>query len=486
VIETPLFSEIQWIKVLESISGIDFKGFSTKNVSRVLETVAIACEMETRAVRQAAVDCITSICGSIPADAVEIVLPPLLTTMSESQDLATVRACSLLIFSQTIHLLVPATKSTLFSSLRRLESDLAVIVRHSFAVAARRIIRFLKGTFATNLLSVMREFATDRSFTVCCEVAKFLIDYVDVSSQVDKALEVGSLLLNCSNWRVRCSYVNLLSQIYSGQKVEFEVIFEILKAAAGDPDDEVKTAAAEQLPFLTQLENLESESISALFESLFQSDCAHVRTSIAKYLPEFTPHLSADFIAKSLLELSKDQAQAVKITAIESLRSPKIPISTKIQCISESMKGSQWREKYSLTKLIPQIYIVSEGESFGGLVEELLFDEACDVRKSMVEELSYLMERSEGRLKESVLKLAKEKMNGDDYQLRQTAVLVAIKGEMLDEDDGVEILRMGIKDPVANVRLTLALNLPRRSELLWVVEALKEDSDEDIRDACMI
>jgi hypothetical protein len=277
---------------------------------------------------------------------------------------------------------------------------------------------------------------------------------------------------------VRCGFVLALADIFRSRQVPFGVVFPILERAVKDTEDEVVTAAAEQLPFVARLVGIEEGPIRQFFDNCSASKCAHVKATISKSLPLFSDVLPSEFVANCLLRLFQDPAPEVKIAAIESLESPAIPFPTKIECIREAIEKSGWRERNSLVDLVSKIY----SPEFDAVVLQLLFDDACDVRKAMLAELPNLVAQS-GTLRDQLTAAIQEKMAGDDYQFRQTALVAVLKCGLAMTPSGQTILAQGGADPVANVRLALAAALPDLAEFQGLRSRLSNDADEDVRDA---
>jgi hypothetical protein len=97
----------------------------------------------------------------------------------------------------------------------------------------------------------------------------------------------------------------------------------ILERGVGDCEDEVMTAAADQLPFVTALPDIDEGRIRQFFDDCLASKCTHMKATIAKSLPLFSNVIPPDFVASF-------PAAEVKILAIESLKRPEIPSSQKL------------------------------------------------------------------------------------------------------------------------------------------------------------
>lgn len=487
LVETATFNETNWINVLGKVSEIEFEKYTSQQQIASFQILCALCEMESRAIRTSYVECMAKITHRLPEDSCKSVIQPLIQTML-ADDSPTIRASAVMLFSETIDVFNAQIKSGIFTSAcKDLEKDPVIIVRQSFATSSPKLVDQLKGALATKLYSIMLEFASDPSFSVCCEVPKFLIQYMKTNGNIDKVKEIGEKLSKSNNWRVRCMYIASLTSIFQGSNAEFKDIFPIIENAANDTEDEVKTAAAEQLPLVVVLKGVQEakKQVQGLIERLISSPCPHVKTSAVNALPLFYGIIDNDFITSNLIKLSVGDSREVTITALESLKSPKIPYQTKLKCLAEGSSTTEWREKYSLAQVLPQI--ASEGDSDNELVEivaKLLKDDAHDVRQIMLSELNSLNRQNGNKLAKLLLPTLKECINSDDYQLRQMSLTAIINLELYD-NEGMKILEQGVKDSVSNVRIRLAracVSSFNKKGITNIIAKLKNDSDEDVCD----
>ncbi|OHS99071.1 hypothetical protein TRFO_08645 [Tritrichomonas foetus] len=479
IVETAIFTEDQWIKVLDAIGKINYAELSEKQINNVFYTICSICEMESRAIREAFIKCFVSIVQKVKPEVVDNVLKQMIITMLEQKESPSIRAAAIAVYANTITKFSPQVKQSLFMKIEAMKEDPAVNVRQSYASSAALMAAHVKGALATNLLTSMSLLASDDSYSVCCEVPKFLISYMKAFNNAQKVFEIGEKLMASKNWRVRCMYVASLSDIFKGQTVEFGPIFNIIENASKDPDDEVQTAAAEELVFLSELQDIDKDKVRELLERLLKSNCSHVKTSTALALPDFVKVLPGDFVCSSLIQLTKDSSQEVKITAIQSLKSPKVPVDVKSKGLEEASNTNEWREKESIVKLLPELTLDTNND-FLEIVIKMLKDDANKVRRSIIDKLPFLVARKGSNLREEIVPALQEMADGDDYQLRQTAVSAIIKIEKFDKV-GMDILEKASTDPVANVRLVVATSLPRSPQFKPLLNRLASDQDEDVR-----
>jgi HEAT repeat protein len=439
--------------------------------------------MESTALRTIGIESVSSIVLGVPQNVAVAVLQPILKGMLESVGSAAMRGAGILLFAETIQIMPSQVQGGLFRATRALATDPSVRVRRSFAQACSKFVHHLKGAFAATLLSSVTTFADDDCFLVCSPVPQFLVEYVKVSGNVDSALKIGEKLLGSPHWETRCEYVKELSSIFGGQTIAFSRLYPILATAVMDPELEVRIAGAEQLPLFATLQDIDTEQITNVFASLLSNSSPHVKTSTAKALPLFAKSLRPDFIANSLLEMTKDGPTEVRITAVDALKSPHIPIPVKIECIQQALTSTQWRERDSLVSVVSDIYTAKEGPGFLPVITQLLFDDACDVRKAMLAQLPGLLAKGKSDLENRLLEEIRSKIQESDYQMRQTALVIILKTDLKASAFGREVIERAIEDPVANVRLSLALNIPKGRGWEKAVSRLRQDADEDVRDA---
>jgi HEAT repeat protein len=325
----------------------------------------------------------------------------------------------------------------------------------------------------------MTEFAKDTSSVVVCEVPRFLAEYGKVTSGIAKPLEIGKTLLASSDWLIRCSFVSSLSSIFEIQRPAFLVV---ALEALGEQEKEVQIAAAEQLPFLAKLTGIDKAHLMTIFSSCVGASCIQVKIVTSKALLSFSDILPPEAIANALLALAGDDNPQSKITAIETFQSSGIPSSARVRCINAAVNSpcEKWRVRECLAAVITQIYT----PELNPVIVSLVFDDACAVRKAILSRLPELTKKDETR-KTVLLRKAGERLSGDDYQVRQAAILALIKSGIAVSENGLRAHQKAAQDSVPNVRLSLALNLPKSSEFNPVRAIFAQDSDPNVRDAIL-
>ncbi|KAH0796004.1 HEAT repeat family protein [Histomonas meleagridis] len=416
---------------------------------------------------------------NIKAEQISEILNPFLTKILGKRPV--VRAAGIAVYANVISLISTQLKSTIFESLAKNINKEPIIVRQSFTASCPLIIPYLDDNQISTLLSIISIMAEDDCFSVSCEIPNALAKYLEQHSDIEQVLKIGDKLLNSKNWRVKCTYIDSVSDIFKGHSIEFGMIYPILKKVVFslvEEEDEVKTAAAQQMHFLSTLQNVEANKIKILFKNFFSAHCPHIKTAAISQLPYYVGILDNDYIINQFKGLVKDSSEEVKIAAIETLQSERIPTDIKLHCIEISSDSIQWREKDEIVRLLPQLSGVPD-KKFDSSFMQLLFDDAFNVRKAALELLPNLISQRKESFKSMLMRRLWSSMDGDDYQLRQTAVLAVIKGNLFDKD-GIEILKQAAEDEIPNVRLTLAMNIPRDEKFADIIAKLKKDSDEDV------
>jgi serine/threonine-protein phosphatase 2A regulatory subunit A len=477
------FPEREWIQLIASLEQLSFADCSPDQLGHILDCFATVFQIDSPAVQKVTIATVSHIIHSLPSDTVLPVLPGTLKELFKRTPSA--RAAGILLFGETVQAMPPHVFSGLFRAAQDLAKDSFTFVRAAFARAAPKLVTSLKGAPAAVVLSAVTQLASDPSFLVCSAIPQFLIEYTKIAGRNETALRIGNNLMNSPDWRTRCEFVRNLAAIFQDRGAQASDIIAIMDRACLDPEIEVRTAGADQLPFVAGLADLDAERSRLVLESLLSDSASVVKASAARFLPLFTNSLSAEFIASTLLELTKDPAPEVAIVALDALKSPNIAIDVALKCMTEALSSVQWTERCSLVSVVTAIYAPEHFEVLAPVIRRLLFDEAHAVRRSMLEHLNELLAKGEKPLRNLILtEIAAESQNVD-YQIRQTALLVVLKAGFLGHKIGKRIVSQARSDHVSNVRLTLALNIPHTQKWAEILGQLQNDEDEDVRDAAM-
>lgn len=271
---------------------------------------------------------------------------------------------------------------------------------------------------------------------------------------------------------IRSSIARQLSFIFRARcfdkdKGEFE---QFAKLLISDEDPSVRRAAA--------------ESIGGIFTNRRGGD-------------EAVPH----FIEESLVTLLNDPDIDVKLGALKSIAESGIVITAASSSLRDLIHDDNendidedtgnkmphrinWRMRKNIAELIPKMAAKIDVDSFekSKLIETvklLINDDADQVRRAMVISLHHLANKyGDEWTNKFLVPIINDCYfkNKKDYNLRKTAVEASITLRL--KDGCKELLKAAVSDPVPNVRLVLARELPRTSTHL--LQKLMKDDDPDV------
>ena len=168
------------------------------------------------------------------------------------------------------------------------------------------------------------------------------------------------------------------------------------------------------------------------------------------------------------------------MAAVQSVAATGIGIKAASNDLSDLICESNWRVKKGIAELTPKIASTMDAAGFNKeilpIVKSLLSDEAADVRSAMISALPALVTKFGTKWRDAELtKIITGLYESPDYMLRKSAISAIVVLEMTNEFK--KIMDQAVKDPVPNVRMVLARELPRNSKLL---ATLAKDSDPDV------
>ena len=103
IVESAIFTEDQWIQVLNALGKIDYTKFTNKQINNIFYTNYSICEIESRSMREAFVGCFFSIVQKLKEDIINGILKEFIQTMIDS-DSPSIRATAISIYAQSISL----------------------------------------------------------------------------------------------------------------------------------------------------------------------------------------------------------------------------------------------------------------------------------------------------------------------------------------------------------------------------------------------
>lgn len=486
LLNTPRYTEKDWVLILENISKIDISQFQISEVRRLLNEIKFLSELDSKIVRNAFSNCIGSFAQYNNDEINETLIPDFVEELLKVEwDLSQMAALSI-IPKIIYHLSNNITKRLLESALPLCESE-TTIVRYSFIKMCAEVVGGLNEPEAVKLFETVLTMIDDLSISILCEIPTFFINYVQrLQERYKDTFEPMKELLKHLSWRVRCTTINSMKSLFQNIKVTFDEFYQFLQIGAKDQEEEVRMATCQQLSFISKMRDINTQKMKEMIDIFSKDPNQHCRTTIASSLPLFSNTLGFEFVASHLLDLIPDPSREVKLAAIESLKSKKIATETALQCILTLVKTQHkcmWREKQKVIEIILTV-IKPNGNSndiyglINQLVSFLLTDGAYDVRIAMAENLPLLRKNlGDDWFNKDIIPVIKLLSDDEDYKIRQTAIRTVISCELFNPA-GFEILYKAAKDTVSNVRLVVAKYTPRNYQN--ILSPLKNDPDEDV------
>lgn len=480
LVETSVFSECEWVIVLKKISEISFVKTSIKSYDAFLRMLASVGAYESVQIRNSCLSVMTTIMREIPDDTCGKIINRVLGFMAQS--VPSVRAIAVLLFANVIDKLSVADKTSLNVMFIKYKNDDVIAVRRALVISGRSIIKFLRGSLEASVVGAVKVLAKDKSAAVSYQVPGFLVELMKKDDMLKDVMSIGEQLLEHESWRVRCEYICNLRDIY-GTNVDSNVISEILVRSTEDSADEVKTAVAEGLSYLSSFDDIPKEDAHNIIVQLMDSESWYVRVATVKAVPGFVKHLPSEFIMTTLLEATENESHNVKLVSIEALGAVDLPVETVILHLTQNADSQEWRERERITMIISKLMKTASSENAPALVEKLLFDESRDVRKAMIAKLKGVVACANDDVLDKIAELIEKRVQSADYQERQTAIEAIFSASLEDRSSCKSLLQQLASDPVSNVKLVLAKTLPRTEDFASILDKLKKDSDCDVREA---
>ena len=480
---TTKLSEKHWKLIIENICKIDFSEFSIDDIKRLLEDTQFLTEADSSIIRNSFGELVSKLANIQNDEITNEIIPKLIENPLENNwEFAQMTGLSIIpkIISQ-----ISNKKRLVDSSLPLSESD-TTNIRQNFVKMCEEIVGFLEEPEVHILFDKIKILLEDSQASVLREIPKFYASYASRLNSYKEILEPLKSLVQHSNWSVRCTAMTSLSKVFKDRDISFNEIYEFMLIGAKDQEDEIRIATCQQLPFIAQMRDIDKEKLQDLLDSYLLKDTnQHCLASITTSLPLFSKHLGMAYTTKNVLDAIPSQSREVKLAAIEALKSEHIHRETAIECIisiaqSQFAQSKYWREIQSIIETLPAfIDGIEVSSNFFELIKLLLNNPASKVRLSTVKILPLLSEKLKENFTTQIVPIIKELFEDNDYNLRQVAIRAVIECNLNDKF-GLKILDDATKDPVSNVRLTLAKYISR--EHTETIKKLKNDKDPDVRD----
>ncbi|KAK8835024.1 hypothetical protein M9Y10_031762 [Tritrichomonas musculus] len=297
-------------------------------------------------------------------------------------------------------------------------------------------------------------------------------------------------------------------------KCALRFIRNISKTSASQDDSEesgtvIRASIARQLSFIfrSRCFDKEKDEFEKFAKFLISDNSPEVRKAAAESLGGiFTNHRGGDedippFIEQALSGLLDDGEVEVKLGALKSIAESGVVVNSASKNLRELItndnnndideesgmkmpKRINWRMRKSIAELVPKMASCIDSAQFEKyklieIVRLLINDDADQVRKATVSSLHQLTSKfGEEWTNQVLVPIINDCYfkNKNDYNIRKTAVEAVISLRL--RDGCKELLKAAVSDPVPNVRLVLARDLPRSSTN--ILQKLMKDEDEDV------
>ena len=336
---------------------------------------------------------------------------------------------------------------------------------------------FLCGLLAARKVHDQR-LAADSSPAVAIEIPGILVVVGSLDPELTESL--SKTVFQGNVWQAKSVFVTNLHRIFAHNQPRSFLRTVAHDSATDTTSNAIRTAVAKQVGFIYSSKCFTEFSEFTEFVNILLSDTdSCVRTSIAVSLSSLPQSLSP-FVESSLIILLNDDDMDVKMAALQSVASTGVGIEAAAANLAELIKFSNWRVKKGISEMVPRIAETMAAASFDRemmpLVRDLFEDEAADVRTAITKTLPALVSKfGIAWRNSSVTTMIAKAYTSPDYQLRKSAITAITELQMTIEMS--EIIEEAARDPVPNVRMVLARELPRESQIL---KLLQTDADPDV------
>ena len=447
-----------------------------KHVSSLTKPLRFLCESEDPRVSKPAITSLVKIGNELSKDELKEVYAPLIRELCED-GWHPLRCAGAVVLCELYGKMHDAVKTALVPILTALANDQMVLVRKSLALSIPKLLRSAKSVPDT-LVPVLKSLAADKSAAVAIEVPECLIVLGELKPEL--ALSLSETLFTSEIWQARAVLVSSLDKIFAKNPPKTFLKDVATTASTDTASSVVRASIARQVTFIYNSGCFDRPDDFAQFVSVLITDAeASVRTAVASAIAGM-PHDLAESIDGWLGALLNDDELDVKMAALQSVAATGIGITAAANDLSELIRFTGWRVKKGIAELTPKIAATLEAAAFNKeilpIVKALLNDEAADVRTAMITALPPLVAKFGTKWRDAELtKIINALFDSPDYMLRKSAISAIVVLDMTKEFNSV--IEKAVKDPVPNVRMVLARELPRNSKVL---ATLAKDSDPDV------
>jgi serine/threonine-protein phosphatase 2A regulatory subunit A len=449
-----------------------------QHIKTLLGALRLICEDEDSNIRQGAVESIVNLGKALPANEFVAHIPAFVNDICADgwYPLRCAGTCVLCMLYSSL----PSTETSVFNPLlRNLANDQVVMVRRSLAQSLREL---LKGctSFPPAVLEILTILAKDESCAITIEIPPCLA--IISASHPDIALNLAEIIWDSPDklWQAKSVLICYIDQIFAKNPPK-EFIKKIASSFSGPLSCvAVRAAIARHLKFLYSCGCFDGPQDFDHFVHLLINDSdSDVRIAVATVLGSM-PHELSELTTQALGKLLEDFELDVKMAALKSIAEYGLGIENAIVHLPTLVKTAKWRLKKGIAILFPRIAEPLTVEQFDTLVtpiiEGFLADEADEVRLATIGAFPGLVKKFGNEWRDRVIvPMIRNEFSSPDYMMRKSAITAILKLEMTQEFR--DVIEKAAKDPVSNVRLVLARDVSRGSDIL---STLQKDADSDV------
>ncbi|KAK8833805.1 hypothetical protein M9Y10_040253 [Tritrichomonas musculus] len=347
---------------------------------------------------------------------------------------------------------------------------------------------------------LLKNLSSDKSASVLIEVPQSIALFAEVGYNEAINNSISKPPDSKAEKSSSSPQTNSLSALNEGLESLYESIVEACKKVY---DSNVWQAQSVLISYLDQIFLLKYRSNTS--NSSASNNSSH-RKRTESLGGIFTNHRGGDedippFIEQALSGLLDDGEVEVKLGALKSIAESGVVVNSASKNLRELItndnnndideesgmkmpKRINWRMRKSIAELVPKMASCIDSAQFEKyklieIVRLLINDDADQVRKATVSSLHQLTSKfGEEWTNQVLVPIINDCYfkNKNDYNIRKTAVEAVISLRL--RDGCKELLKAAVSDPVPNVRLVLARDLPRSSTN--ILQKLMKDEDEDV------
>lgn len=356
--------------------------------------------------------------------------------------------------------------------------DPVIIVKKSLCTSLYNLIQ--SNTNYPFLPSLILTFASDQSPAVQIELPRIFRHLSHIESFAKCITDGCQSIISGSNWQSKAVLLNDIDHIF--ETISASVLLKIIVSKCPtDKSPEIRAAFIQKIYFFIQKEILDVETAKKLIKDFLTDPSVFVRVCLAEQFSRLNDFPSyRPVIAESLTHFLKQKEIDVKIAALKSISQTGLALDSASIQLDSLLEKANWRIKKNIADIFPEIARKNTNQ-FPSLLEKcffkLFYDDASDVRQSAINSSVVILKDLGKKWGETSLKpQISQLFKNPNYQLREVAIQLILKNKLIDDFES--LLKEALKDPIPNVRIQLARDLPRDSPYLKI---LLQDEDKDVQ-----